>query len=76
MNAQIKRFIKKCDQCRALEMKQQRESFCPHELPVRPWSKVGTDLFVFNNREYLITVDYFSNFWEIDYLPDKVFHSD
>lgn len=69
MNAQIKRFIEKCDQCRSLEMKQ-RESLCPHELPDRPWSKVGTDLFVFNNRDYLITVDYFSNFWEIDYLPD------
>ncbi len=51
-------------------MKQQRESLCPHELPDRPWSKVGTDLFVFSNREYLINVDYFSHFWEIDYLPD------
>ncbi len=51
-------------------MKQQRESLCPQELPDRPWSKVGTDFFVFNNREYLITVDYLSNFWEIDYLPD------
>ncbi len=55
MNAQIKRLIEKCDQCRALEMKQQRESLCPHELPDRPSSKVGTDLFVLNNSDYLIT---------------------
>ncbi len=65
MNAQIKRFIEKCDQSRSL-----RESLCPHELPDQTWSKVGTDLFVFNNRDYLITLDYFSHFWEIDYLPD------
>lgn len=31
---------------------------------------MGTDLFSFENRDYLITVDYYSNFWEIDYLPD------
>lgn len=29
---------------------------------------MGTDLFVFRNKDYLITVDYFSYFWEIDYL--------
>ena len=39
------------------------------ELPGRPWT-VGTDLFVFDNKDYLITVDYISNFWEIEYLAD------
>ncbi|XP_051782584.1 uncharacterized protein K02A2.6-like [Erpetoichthys calabaricus] len=70
MNAQIKGYIEKCDLCRTLGVKQQKESLYPHELPERPWSKVGTDLFVFNNRDYLITVDYFSNFWELDYFQD------
>lgn len=27
---------------------------------------VGVDIFTFNNRNYLMTVDYFSIFWEID----------
>lgn len=27
-------------------------------------------LFTFDNKNYLITVDCYSNFWEIDYLPD------
>lgn len=43
---------------------------CPHDIPMRPWAKVGTDLFSFDNRAYLITVDYFSDFWEVDYLTD------
>lgn len=59
-----KRYFEKCDLCRSLEMKQQIKS--PHELPDRLWSKEGTDLFVFK----LYTVDHFSNFWEVDYLPD------
>ena len=41
-----------------------------HELLTRPWEKVGTDLFEFKNKNYLITVDYYSSFWEVDKLPD------
>lgn len=39
-------------------------------MPNRPWAEVGTGLFTFDNKDYLITVDYHSNFWEIDYLTD------
>uniref|UniRef100_A0A672HNR1 Gypsy retrotransposon integrase-like protein 1 n=1 Tax=Salarias fasciatus TaxID=181472 RepID=A0A672HNR1_SALFA len=70
MNDQIKKYIAKCDICRSMDMKQQKETLISHEVPSRPWAKVGTDLFVFDNKDYLITVDYFSNFWEIDYLAD------
>ena len=42
----------------------------PHELPSIPWEKVGTELFSLNGRDYMITVDYLSNFWEVDRLPD------
>ena len=42
----------------------------PHDLPERPWEKVGIDLFTLQNHDYFITVDYFSNFWEIDRLED------
>ncbi|XP_048236437.1 uncharacterized protein K02A2.6-like [Haliotis rufescens] len=34
-----------------------------------PWENVGTDLFTFEDQEYLLTIDYFSGFWEVDYLP-------
>ena len=42
----------------------------PHEVPSRPWEKVGTDIFELKNKSYLITVDYYSNFWEVDKLLD------
>lgn len=70
MNDQIKTFIEKCDICRSMDVKQQKETLWSHELPSNPWSKVGTDIFTLDNRNYLITVDYLSNFWELDYLPD------
>lgn len=70
MTEQIKTFISKCEICRSLDVRQQKETLQPHVVTHRPWAKVGTDLFSFENRDYLITVDYYSNFWEIDYLPD------
>jgi len=30
-----------------------------HEIPTRPWSRVGADLFEINNQKYLIMVDYY-----------------
>ena len=30
--------------------------------------KVACDIFTFDNQDYLVTVDYFSNFWEVDHL--------
>ena len=40
----------------------------PHDRPPRAWAKVGIDLFVIGTRNFLITVDYWSNFFEIDQL--------
>jgi len=30
----------------------------PLEIPSRPWERVGVDLFTFDNKDFLITVDY------------------
>ena len=38
------------------------------EIPTRPWKTVAQDLFHVNNKDYMVTVDYYSDFWEIDQL--------
>ena len=68
MNADMKDYISKCSVCRSTSDCQQKETMMPHDIPDRPWAKVGVDLFSLNNRDYLITVDYYSNFWEVDNL--------
>ena len=40
----------------------------PHEIPSRPWEQVGVDLFELDQKQYMITVDYYSNFWDIHHL--------
>ena len=41
-----------------------------HNIPDLPWAKMGTHLFSYNGKDYLVTVDYYSIFWEVDYLAD------
>jgi hypothetical protein len=44
------------------------QSLTQHEIPDRPWEKPGVDLFEFRNKNYLVTVDYYSSFFEVDRL--------
>ncbi|XP_061178378.1 uncharacterized protein K02A2.6-like [Saccostrea echinata] len=68
MTKDVKDFVTKCDTCRSFDGKQRKETLVSHDVPTRPWAKVASDLFSYNSKEYLVTVDYFSNFWEVDYL--------
>ena len=68
MNAELKEMIAACETCRTYETSHHKESLMPHKIPNRPWEQVAVDLFELNKKEYMITVDYYSNFWEIDRL--------
>jgi hypothetical protein len=68
MNQDIKDLVAKCSICRTYERSNAAEPLMSHEVPDRPWAKVGVDLFNFDGTDYLCTVDYMSNFWEIDRL--------
>lgn len=72
MAAQVKDYIDKCDTCQSYGRRQQRETFVQAQLPSRPWSLLGADLFHFCGQDYLLTVDYYSNYWEIDRLGDTL----
>ncbi|CAB3984941.1 Retrovirus-related Pol poly from transposon, partial [Paramuricea clavata] len=47
---------------------QSKEPLIPHEIPKRAWAKIGCDIFEFEKKSYLVTVDYYSNFFEVDRL--------
>ena len=44
-----------------------------HEVPNQPWSKLETDIFTLHKQDYLVTVDYFSDYLELDVLPDTTY---
>ena len=71
MTAEIKAHIATCETCQKYMTKQQqKETLMSHELTNRPWEKVGADIFTIADKDYLILVDYFSNFWEVNRLSD------
>ena len=41
-----------------------------YDIPTHPWKMIAQDLFMYRKQDYLITVDYYSDFWEINLLPN------
>ena len=65
MNEAITELVQSCPSCMLYKPRQQAESLNPHAVPNRPWEKVAADLFTLNNREYMVIVDYYSQFIEV-----------
>ena len=66
MNQEITNFISRCEVCHNHPRDQPKEPLISHDVPELPWAKVGCDLFQTDQLSYLITVDDYSNFFEVD----------
>ena len=64
----FRKMVASCPICTPTRNSNPREPMKPHEIPDRPWQKVGTDLFTVDNKQYLVTVDYYSRYFEVDEL--------
>jgi hypothetical protein len=71
-DSELRDYISKCDVCQTNGLKQPKETLKSHDVPTRPWVNIGTDLFCFSGNDYLITVDYYSSFFEMDRLYDTL----
>ena len=67
LSRQLEELVKNCSVCRKC-INQRSEPLIPTVLPELPWQRVGTDLFEFKARSYLLIVDYYSRFIEIAQL--------
>lgn len=47
MNRNIRDYVAKCPTCRKYEVANRAEHLMVHEIPERPWAKIGVDLFMF-----------------------------
>ena len=70
LREEIENMVSQCETCNRFLPKQQKEPMMTAEIPSRPWQVIAQDLFSLHNKHYLVTVDYYSDFWELDYLPD------
>lgn len=70
MNSDIEETVKNCTKCADFQRKQLSEPLIPTETPGLRFMMVGTDLLDFESKTYLLTVDYYSKFIEVDRLQD------
>ena len=70
MSGDIRQMVKDCELCNKYQQAQPRLPTMQPDLPTRPWEKLGSDIFQFNDANYLIIVDYYSRFPVIRPLND------
>ena len=73
MSTDIREYVETCGICSTYQDKQPLESLYVHETPELSWQNVGTDLFFWAGKYYMVNVDYASSFFELDYLPNTTF---
>lgn len=69
MNSQIEDIVVNCPAYTENQGSNPKEPMIPRKLPERPWQNVATDLFELDNEHYLIVVDYYSRYFELERMP-------
>ena len=68
MQAAIKEKCFSCGLCAQYVSERPQEPMKSHTIPVRPWSKISADLFQLDGNNYLVMVDHYSDYIELDSL--------
>lgn len=68
MTKDIDAYITSCTTCNSTKPLQQKELLQLHTVLSLPWSTVAADIFEWNSHQYLVLVDSYSGWYEIDQL--------
>ena len=71
MSAEIEDMIRNCCKCAEVQNRLPREPLMPTETPQLPFEEVASDLFEFEGKHYVLLVDYYSKFIEVEQLKDQ-----
>ena len=64
----IDKYVDRCSACNSNESHQQKEPLVLLQITQRPWSFVASDLITWNGSNYLVLVDSYSGWFEVDGL--------
>ena len=71
MRQDIESAVSQCSACNRCKAHLQKQPLINHPVPDLPWATVGADDFDWNNHQYLVMVDSYSGWFEMDLLPDS-----
>ena len=72
ISSDIVSYIDRCNFCQIHRRKNKAEPMKASNLPQRPWQKLGADLFELEGKMYLVIIDYFSRWIEVEFLKRSV----
>ena len=62
INQDIDELVITCSPCQHHQKLNTKEPLLPHYFPPKAWHKLGSDIFFWNQTDYLLVVDYYSKF--------------
>jgi len=71
MMSEINNLIDSCAVCQKLRRSQIKEPLLPHDIPPLPFMKIGMDVLEFSSEIYLVIIDYYSRWIELERLNSK-----
>ncbi|XP_052814250.1 uncharacterized protein K02A2.6-like [Mya arenaria] len=78
MTKDIKNKVLNCPICLEHRDSNVKEPMIPNQIPSRPWDVVATDIFHWNDSNYIVVVDLYSRYYECGLLrnmrTDTVIH--
>ena len=69
MAGELKQIAESCVPCEDLRPRNQKETLKVGEDGNTPYKKVSTDIFEHNGHKFIVVIDHFSNFIEVERLP-------
>lgn len=70
---EIENLVANCRTCEKFQRSNRKQNMICHEIPERPFQKIGVDICEYASKSYLIMMDYFSKWLEI--VPINYKHS-
>jgi hypothetical protein len=70
MGRDIENKVLNCSTCDRFRKNNSKEPMQIREMPNKPWWHLGTDVFHYKGRNYILVVDYYSKYFEVSELKD------
>ena len=67
----VRDLVSQCSICIELQSQNPKEPMQSHRIPDLPWSRVATDQFKLHGKDYIVVVDFYSDFIEVKMLQEN-----
>ena len=71
LSQDIENTVQKCEICMKFQKSLSNEPLLPHNIPERPFQKIGIDLMLYKGVDYAVIIDYYSKWIEMGKVNSK-----